>query len=94
MPATLALQALFTGASFLLDRLPGILSNFGTSAPPEALSGARLALDLGPKAIQLLEDMQAGSVSPADVQARWIEARDAVVAGNAAWEAAAGTKPT
>jgi hypothetical protein len=84
---------IFTGASFLLDRLPGILASFGTSVPQEAMSGARLALDLGPKAIQLLEDMQAGSVSPADVQTRWTEARDAVIAGNAAWDAAAPKPP-
>lgn len=81
--------AVLAGASFLLERLPSLTSLFGATVPPEAMSGARLALELGPKAIQLMEDFKAGAVSAEDVQARWTEARDAVVAGNQAWENAA-----
>ena len=80
---------IFTGASFLLDRLPGLLSNLGMTAPSEAVDGAKLLVALGPKAIQLMEDVNNG-VAPAVIQERWNEAKAAVEAGNAAWEAAKG----
>lgn len=79
------IAAVLTGASFLLERLPSLASLFGQTIPAEAISGARLALELGPKAIQFAEDLAADHP---DVYARWAAARDAVVAGNKAWDAA------
>jgi hypothetical protein len=80
------LALIFSAADLILSRVGPMLRHAGV--PDEAISGATLLAQLGPKAIQLIEDVNNG-VAPAVIQERWNEEKAAVEAGNAAWEAAA-----
>jgi Trp operon repressor len=59
---------------------------FTLLASPEFRAGFAFLLEMGPRAIQLVQDLTDGKLTEAEVQQRWNEAVAQVKQGNAAWD--------
>ncbi len=58
---------------------------------PATQAAFSFLLSAGPKAIQLIEDMSKGNLTPEEVSQRWDEARAQYEAGRKAWDDAGGS---
>lgn len=88
-PIAAILPTVISAAQYLLEKGLPLLTH--QAAPEEAISGLNLLAALGPKAIELIEDVNNG-VAPALIQERWKDAVAAVAQGNKDWEKAGAPK--
>lgn len=79
---------IIAAGAWLLEQGAGVAKMAGAS--DEVASGIGYVAHVGPTAIQILEDLTAGTITSEIARQRYLEGRDMAAAGNAAWVAAPG----